>query len=183
MSEEIKCAVSSSSELVTQWLQGRGLELAGNVAAAVLVLLVGAFAIRLLRRVLQKVLARTLGDRILLERFLLSVVVKGAWMILAVVVLEQLGVQVAPLVAGLGITGFILGFAFQESLGSLAAGVMLAFNQPFKNGDHVVIAGHEGTVRQLDMMTVVLVTEDKRVITIPNKQAWGSSIVNFSVAH
>jgi len=89
-------------------------------------------------------------------------------------------VEIAPLIAGLGVTGFILGFAFQESLGNLASGLMIAINEPFKIGDYVIVAGHEGTVLKMDMMAAVLATADNKKIVIPNKSAWGSPIVNFS---
>ena len=92
----------------------------------------------------------------------------------------MLGVNVGPIVAGLGITGFILGFAFQESLGNLASGLMIAINEPFKIGDYVIIAGLEGAVLQVDMMATVLATGDNKKIVIPNKSAWGGPITNFS---
>jgi hypothetical protein len=68
------------------------------------------------------------------------------------IVLQRLGINIAPLVAGLGVTGFILGFAFQESLGNLAAGMMIALNQPFKVGDYIIAGGTEGSVKELKMM-------------------------------
>ena len=94
--------------------------------------------------------------------------------------LEKVGVDVGPIIAGLGVTGFILGFAFQESLGSLAAGLMIAINKPFKVGDFVSVAGLDGSITALDIMAVTLATPDNRKITIPNKSAWGQPIINFS---
>lgn len=57
---------------------------------------------------------------------------------------------------------------------------MLALNKPFKVGDFVTVAGFEGTVKALDMMAVTLATVDNRRVTIPNKSAWGSPIVNYT---
>ena len=94
--------------------------------------------------------------------------------------LGRLGVDVTPIIAGLGVTGFILGFAFQESLGNLASGLMIAINEPFKIGDYVVIAGLEGVVQKVDMMATTLATGDNKKIVIPNKSAWGGPITNFS---
>ena len=84
------------------------------------------------------------------------------------------------MLAGLGVTGFILGFAFQESLGNLASGLMIAINEPFKIGDYVIVAGLEGTVIKMDMMAVTLATADNKKVVIPNKSAWGAPITNFS---
>ena len=136
------------------WIAENGLDFAGRIVAASVILLIGAIAIKFLRKFVDK----HTGDKVLLERFFVSVGTKIAWTVLLTVVISKLGVNVGPIIAGLGATGFIVGFAFQESLGSLAAGIMIAFNQPFKIGDYVTVAGYEGTVRHLDMMTVTRTT-------------------------
>lgn len=163
-----------------QWLQTQGLEIALHIVAALVILLAGSFAIRLLSNMLRKALVKFGPERQMAANFIVSVLVKTSWAVLAVVVLSKLGVNVGPIIAGLSVTGFVVGFAFQESLGSLASGLMIALNQPFKVGDYVVVAGHEGAITKLDMMAVTLATADNRKITIPNKSAWGSPIVNFS---
>jgi small conductance mechanosensitive channel len=89
-------------------------------------------------------------------------------------------VNIAPLIAGLGVTGFIVGFAFQESLGNLAAGMMIAINHPFRVGDLVEIGGIMGTVKELNMMAATLATPDNKKIVVPNKIIWGSPITNFT---
>ncbi len=176
MTEETQAAI----ETIREWLLETGVDYALKVAAALIILIVGAVAIKILAAVLRRSLTRADGRHALAVRFIVSVIVKSAWAVLAVIVLGKLGVNVGPLIAGLGVTGFILGFAFQESLGSLASGLMIALNEPFKVGDYVVVGGNEGTVLQLDMMAVTLATPDNRRITVPNKAAWGSPIVNYS---
>ena len=180
MVNELKTELVDSAKPMVNWLSEKGADFAIDFVAAVIIILVGMLVIRVMTKLLKRVVERKVGDREMLERFLMSVAVKGAWAVLIMIVLDKLGVAVGPLIAGLGATGFILGFAFQESLGSLAAGIMIAFNQPFKLGDYVFVGGHEGTVKQLDMMAVVLATGDNRKITIPNKQAWGGPIINYS---
>lgn len=172
--------VESVFQPIVEWLTEKGVEYAVDVVAALVLLIVGALAIRLLGTALRKALIRSDGRHALASRFIVSVLVKTAWAFLAVIILGKLGVNVGPLIAGLGVTGFVLGFAFQESLGSLASGLMIAINEPFKVGDYVAVGGFEGTVLQLDMMAVTLATPDNRRITIPNKSAWGSPIVNYS---
>ena len=178
--ENIREMLKEMAEPARNWLANNGMDLAGRIVAAVVILVIGAVVIKLLAKGLKKLVEKHNGDKQLLERFFVSVGTKTAWIVLLTLVLAKLGVDVGPLVAGLGVTGFILGFAFQESLGSLAAGIMIAFNQPFKIGDYVTVAGFEGTIQHLDMMAVTLTTVDNRRITIPNKQAWGAAIVNFS---
>ena len=152
-----------------------------NIGFALAILVAGYFAIKYGSYLLHKALTKAEeGRHALVVRFVTSVAEKVAWAFVAVMALEKLGVDVGPIIAGLGVTGFILGFAFQESLGSLASGLMIAINQPFKVGDFVSVAGNDGTITALDMMAVTLATPDNRKITIPNKAAWGQPIVNFS---
>ena len=164
-----------------EWLKTDGVAYGFRILGALAILVVGAIAIRILANVLTKLLEKTrLGAKSLVAKFIASVVVKVAWAFLAVIVLGKLGVDVGPLIAGLGVTGFVVGFAFQESLGSLAAGLMIAINKPFKVGDYVSAAGLEGSITALDMMAVTMATGDNKKITIPNKQVWGAPIVNYS---
>ena len=153
---------------------------ATNAGFAALILLVGGIIVKLLGHVLRKAISRADGRHALIVRFVVSAAEKIGWAFVIVMALEKLGIDVAPIIAGLGVTGFVIGFACQESLASLAAGLMIAVNEPFKVGDYVVVAGFEGSVTALDMMAVTLSTPDNKKITIPNKAAWGQPIVNFS---
>ena len=183
VAEGIRAEVAHGQALwdqVVAWLAERGVSFAIDVAVAVLIFFVGWIVIRLVDMTLRRTLARKGSPRTLLVNFVCSVVTKGCWAILAIMVLGRLGVNVAPLVAGLGVTGFILGFAFQESLGNLASGMMIALNEPFRVGDYVSAAGLEGSVLEVNMMATVLATNDNKRIVVPNKSIWGGPIVNFS---
>ena len=57
---------------------------------------------------------------------------------------------------------------------------MIALNKPFAVGDYVIAGGVEGSVRELNMMAVVMTTPDNKRVTVPNKAVWGSAITNFS---
>lgn len=165
---------------IVTWLSEKGIDFAINVLVSVVILLVGWLVIRLVRSGITKALQKGVKQNTLLTNFVLSVVSKTLWAFLIVTVLGRLGVNVGPLIAGLGVTGFILGFAFQESLGNLASGLMIAINAPFKVGDYVIVAGFEGSVIEVNMMATVLTTADNKKVVVPNKSAWGSPITNFS---
>ena len=176
--KETACNLATAA---MEWLKTAGVDYGFRILGALAILIVGAIAIRIFAGVLTRLLEKTkLGAKSLVAKFIASVAVKVAWAFLAVIVLGKLGVDVGPLIAGLGVTGFVVGFAFQESLGSLAAGLMIAINKPFKVGDYVSAAGLEGAVTALDMMAVTMATGDNKKITIPNKQVWGAPIVNYS---
>ena len=162
------------------WLTDKGLSFAASFIVALLILLFGWLAIRLIVAAVGKIAEKGGKKKTLFAGFIKSVVSKACWALLIITVLSRLGVDIAPLIAGLGVTGFILGFAFQETLGNFASGLMIAVNEPFKLGDYVVVAGHEGTVLKIDMMATTLATADNKKIVIPNKSAWGSAIVNFT---
>lgn len=174
---------SQGKELLQQalaWLTQNGVSFAVNVIGAVLILVLGGFVVKGLVAGLRKALGKSARVDELLKTFLCSVASKVGWAILIVIALGRLGVDVGPLVASLGVTGVVLGFAFKESLGSLAAGLMIALNHPFKVGDYVIVAGVEGGVTELNMMATVLATADNKKVTVPNNAVWGSAITNFS---
>lgn len=175
--------VSQGREIVDvalRWLAENGISFLINVLVALLLLTVGTVAIRSLTCATHKALVKSGRVNALLQNFLCSVVNKTAWVLLLMVVLQRLGVNIAPLIAGLGVTGFILGFAFQESLGNLAAGMMIAINQPFQVGDYVTVGTISGTVRELNMMAATLFTADNVKVVVPNKVIWGSPITNYT---
>ena len=167
-------------DAVVAWFSEKGVDFAMDALIALLMLVVGKYVIRLLSAAAAKAFSRNGKKRTLISDFASAVVSKGCWALLIVMVLARLGVNVAPLIAGLGVTGFILGFAFQESLGNFASGMMIALNEPFKAGDFVELAGLSGTVLEVNIMATVLATADNKKIVVPNKSAWGSPITNYS---
>ena len=162
------------------WLTDKGLSFAVNLVASLVILVLGWLAIKLIVSAVGKAVEKGGKKNTLFCNFIRNVTSKICWAVLTVIVLGRLGVNVGPIIAGLGVTGFILGFAFQESLGNLASGLMIAINEPFKIGDYVIVAGLEGTVTKVDMMATVLATADNKKVVIPNKSAWGAPITNFS---
>lgn len=182
MSSRFQAGIDTGMNFVgrlKEWMAGSGVDLLTNLLVSAVILLVGWIVIRLVDKALRKAMARA-NRKVLLVNFIVSVVTKVCWAILLVTILSRLGVDVAPLIAGLGVTGFILGFAFQESLGNLASGLMIAVNEPFKVGDVVDAAGHTGKIEEVNMMATVMTTADNKRIVLPNKGVWGGPIVNYS---
>jgi small conductance mechanosensitive channel len=92
--------------------------------------------------------------------------------------LSQIGVDVTALLAGLGIAGFIIGFALQETLGNFAAGAMILIYQPFDVGDVIEAAGVTGTVDQMNLVSTTILTFDNQMLIVPNSRIWGNVIRN-----
>ena len=175
--------IGQGQELLEQtlsWLTDKGLSFLVSLLAATVILLVGSFVIKAIVAMISKMVVKSGKGNSLFASLVRNATSKVCWIILLVVVLEKLGVNVAPIIAGLGVTGFIFGFAFQETLGNFASGLMIALNEPFKVGDYVIVAGLEGTIMKVDMMATELATADNKKVVIPNKSAWGAPITNFS---
>jgi len=163
-----------------EWLVTNGANFLVDVAVFVLILVIGKFVIKAICNMTRTMLKKSKRVSQTLENFSVSILSKVLWIVLLMIALPRLGVSIAPLIAGLGVTGFIFGFAFQESLANLAAGLMIMLNAPFKVGDSVLIAGHTGAVNEMNMMAITVITADNKKVIIPNKAVWGGAIVNLS---
>lgn len=105
------------------------------------------------------------------------------WIILIIVlvaVLGLFGIEATSLVAMLGAATLAIGLALQGTLSDLAAGFMLILFRPYKLGQFVDINGTSGTVKDLNLFVTELSTPDNVQIIIPNGQAWGAIITNYS---
>ncbi len=156
------------------------LTLAMNVLKAVAVLILGWMAAGTLGRVARDRVNRMSDIDPTLGNFLASIV---KWAVLAMVLVAVLGIfgiQATSIVAILGAASLAIGLALQGTLSDLAAGVMLVVFRPYKLGQYVDIGGTAGTVKDLNLFTTELATPDNVQIIVPNGQAWGSVITNYS---
>lgn len=81
--------------------------------------------------------------------------------------LGTMGINISALVAGLGLTSFVLGLAFKDLLSNALAGVLILISKPFEHGDRISILGLEGTIIQINLRYVMLKTEEREIL-IPN---------------
>ena len=160
----------------------------GGVQLATRFLIIGAALLGLLivakvvRGYAGRVFERVPNISKLLQGFLAMV---AYWITIAVglmIVLSALGVDVTPLFALFGGGAFILAFAMQETLGNLAAGLMIMINRPFDEGDYVDVGGVAGTVKSVSIVATTVTTPDNQVIVIPNKNVWGNVITNVTAS-
>ena len=107
------------------------------------------------------------------------------WLVLTIgllIAVAAIGVNVTPLFAMIGGASFILAFAFQDTLGNLASGLMIMINRPFDEGDYVEVGSTGGTVRSVSIVATTITTPDNQVIVIPNKSVWGNVITNVTAS-
>lgn len=115
-----------------------------------------------------------------LGNFIASIVKWAILLMVLVAVLGIFGIEATSLVAMMGAATLAIGLALQGTLSDLAAGFMLILFRPYKIGQYVDIGGTAGTVVELNLFVTELATPDNVQIIIPNGQAWGSVITNFS---
>ncbi len=96
-----------------------------------------------------------------------------------VVALQNLGVQLLPLIAGIGIAGAGVALAMQGVLSNVAAGLTIIFTKPFRIGEYISIAGEEGEVRSISLFSTVLRHADLSDVVIPNRKIVGEILHNY----
>ena len=94
--------------------------------------------------------------------------------------LAQIGISVGPLLAGLGIAGFIVGFALQDTLGNFASGMMILLYRPYDVGDLIEAGGVFGKVSHMSLVNTTVLTVDNQTLVMPNTQIWGGVIKNVT---
>ena len=155
------------------------LPILGKIVLALIVWLIGKFAIKKLLKLLEKNKKfQSLEGTV--RTFTRSFIKIAAYAVLIVSVVGILGVETASIVAALASAGVAIGLALQGTLSNLAGGIMLVIFKPFKHGDYVDAAGASGTVTDVTLFYTVLTTVDNKRITIPNGSLMNANVVDYS---
>jgi small conductance mechanosensitive channel len=96
-----------------------------------------------------------------------------------ILALQNLGVQLLPLIAGLGVAGAGIALAMQGVLGNVVAGLTIIFTRPFRVGEYVSMAGEEGRVEAINLFTTTLSHADLSRVVIPNRKIVGEILHNY----
>ena len=166
---------------VNQWkdkaityLIENGPKLVSALAIIVAGILVARFVGGILQRWLNK---RDLEPpvRMLITRVVKLVIVA----MFTVVALGTCGVNIAPLVAGIGVAGVGVGLAMQGVLGNLVSGLIIIFTKPFRIGEYIEIVGEAGQVSVIELFTTTLNHADRSRVIIPNRKIVGEILHNY----
>jgi len=150
-----------------------------QVLGAVIVVAVGAIVARWAGKLTQQWLQRQ--DMEPPVRMLLVKAVQIVIMLFAVMAaLGQLGVQIAPLLAGVGVAGLGVGLALQGVFSNVVAGLSIIFTKPYRVGEHISLLGVEGDVLAIGLFSTQLVHPDRSRVVIPNRKIVGEILHNFS---
>jgi small conductance mechanosensitive channel len=149
-----------------------------KLVVAILILTAGYLVGRWVGRLLERLLVR-----LKLEAPVRSLLVRVAHIavfgLFAIMALQNLGVELLPLIAGLGVAGAGIALAMQGVLGNVAAGLTIIFTQPFHVGDYISIAHEEGEVLDMSLFSTTLGHTDRSRVVIPNRKIVGEILHNY----
>ena len=176
-------------DLLSRWLAGATESVVEEGPRVVFKSLIFALVValfwslsRFVRGVMKRVVdAPHLRFSELLKRMIVSMTSGTIMLIGLLLALSQLGFEVGPMLAGLGIAGFVLGFALQETLGNFAAGVMILAYRPYDVGDLIECSGDVfGKVSAMNLVSTTILTLDNQTRVVPNGKIWGDVITNVT---
>jgi len=132
----------------------------------------------ILAKILKRIITST-AERLKLDGNLTSLLARISNITLIifgfVTALGTLGINVSALVAGLGLTGFALGFALKDTISNLLSGILILLYRPFEIGNRIKISGYEGIVISIDLRYTELDSEGNKVL-IPNSKLFTDPI-------
>jgi small conductance mechanosensitive channel len=149
-----------------------------RVLSALLVLVAGYFVMRWVAKFAARGLSR-LPLEPPVRDLLLRVVKILVLFLFLLIALQNLGIDLLPLLAGLGIAGAGIALALQGVLGNVAAGLTIIFTRPFRVGEYISIAGEEGVVDKISIFSTTLRHSDLSLVVIPNRKIAGEILHNY----
>jgi small conductance mechanosensitive channel len=149
-----------------------------RLLTALLITVVGVFV----SRAVSRWVARSL-ERREMEPPIRLLLTRGAWLacivLFLIMALQNLGVELLPLIAGLGVAGAGIALATQGVLSNMAAGLSIIFAKPFRVGEYVSIAGVEGVVQSITLFSTTLAHVDRSLVVVPNRKIVGEILHNY----
>lgn len=145
---------------------------------AILILVIGFLVTRIIIFILLRGIKRNLTPQ---SRMLLRKTISYTGLAIVVfLVLNSLGINMAPLLGAAGILGIALGFASQTSISNIISGIFLIAEKPFEIGDIIKVNGNVGVVKSVDLLSVKIHGFDNRYIRIPNEVIIKTEVINIT---
>lgn len=158
------------------------LDYSPKLIAAILLLIVGIWAIRIIVKISRKIMFKREIEPTLVE-FLTDIIFWGLRVVLFIAVISKLGVESSSFVAILGAAGLAVGLSLQGSLSNFAGGMLIILFKPFKLGDVIEAQGVSGEVVDIQIFVTQLVTPNNQMIFVPNGALSNGTIINYSKLH
>jgi len=149
-----------------------------KVLVAIAIIIAGVYIGRWIGNISNKALTKIKLEPPVQELLvrIIRIIVLGLFTIMA---LQNLGIQLLPLIAGLGVAGAGVALAMQGVLGNIMAGLTIIFTKPFRVGEYISIGEEEGQVENISLFSTVLGHYDLSQVVIPNRKIVGEILHNF----
>ena len=177
---QVNALIEKLVEKLSGWVEALVI-LLPNIGLALLLLVAVALLSNLLRRFIHRVLLRVTRNEPISQLVstlarLLAILVAG-FLALGLLNLDK---TVTSLLAGVGVIGLALGFAFQDIAANFMSGFIMVVEQPFDVGDLVEVAGHRGRIKTIALRATEVETLDGLSILVPNKEIFQNPIINYT---
>lgn len=169
----------SQVDVVVQKLVDLSLSAGKHILVAAIIYIVGRFLIKMVNRLLVGMLLRRhVEDSV--RTFLHSLVNIILTILLIISVIGALGVNTTSFAALLASAGVAVGMALSGNLQNFAGGLIVLLFKPYRVGDYVEMQGVQGKVREIQIFHTILLTNDNKVVYIPNGPSSSAVIINYS---
>lgn len=177
---EINEAYNLVADKLETWID-TFIQMLPNLVVALIVLIVFYVVGKLIRNAIGRLLQRVTDNKTIVNLLetIVGVMIIGVGVFIALSIL-QLDGAVTSLLAGAGIIGLALGFAFQDIASNFISGIILSIRHPFGIGDIIDTNGFYGRVEKLNLRNTILRTPQGQVIYIPNKKVFENPLQNFT---
>jgi small conductance mechanosensitive channel len=155
-----------------------GMRFGPKVFVAIVILIVGFSVGRWVGRMLDRGLRR-LDLEPPVRHLLVRVVRVVVLALFAIMALQNLGVELLPLIAGIGVAGAGIALAMQGVLSNMVAGLTIIFTRPFRVGEYIHIVGVEGQVDAISLFSTTLIHTDRSHVVVPNRKIVGEILHNY----
>ena len=156
-------------------------DLAPKIAGALLVLVIFYTAYRVLYNLLRRILRRSNVVQPGLQTLVLQAFRLLSIVLIAITVLQTIGIDPAALIAGIGVAGIAFGFAARDTVENILSGVSILTDKAFRIGDTLIVNGTYCVVENITLRTTRLRTPKNEVLVIPNQQMANEQILNHTI--
>jgi small conductance mechanosensitive channel len=166
---------------VLQWKE-KGINYAidhgGAILSGILIFIVGIFVANWVAKIILRGLEKKNLEppvKMLIGRIVRLLVTLFA----AVIAVAQCGVEIGPIIAGIGVVGVGVGLAMQGVLSNIVAGLTIIFTKPFRVGEYIELLSVSGQVSQIELFSTTLAHADQSRVVIPNRKIVGEILHNY----
>lgn len=158
--------IEAIKEFGKNFVQDTGLTIVRTLAFLIL----GLIVIKIVQAITRNVSLRSHRLDNSAATFVISVVTVVLYVTLIIILVKSLGFSTAGIIAGFSAVALAIALALKDSLGSLANGVIIIFNKPFKRGDYVKIGEYDGLVQDIRLFNTKILTYSNEEIIIPEQR-------------